>query len=122
MKAVRAIILLGAGLALGACDGDERTTRIAGDGDGARGREAITRYGCGACHEIPGVPGARGIVGPSLRGLGTRPYLAGHLPNDPGNLVAWIRRPRALDPKTIMPDLAVSERDAQDIAAFLIQR
>jgi hypothetical protein len=39
--------------------------------------------------------------------------------NDPPNLIAWIRRPRAFDPRAVMPDLAVTAADAQDIAAFL---
>ena len=70
------------------------------------------------CHHIPSVPGARGIVGPRSR-VSPRDLCRRRLTNEPANLVAWIRRPRVLDPQTIMPDLAVSERDAQDIAAFL---
>jgi cytochrome c2 len=104
---------------LGACDGDKRAPRVVTDGDRERGRQAVERYGCGACHRIPGVRSARGIVGPSLEGLAARPYIAGRMANDGSNLVAWIRGPRVLDPQTIMPDLAVSEPDARDIAAFL---
>jgi len=104
---------------LGACDGEKRAPRVVIDGDRERGRQAVERYGCGACHQIPGVRSARGIVGPSLEGLAARPYIAGRMANDVSNLVAWIRGPRVLDPKTIMPDLAVSEPDARDIAAFL---
>ncbi|MGH7278042.1 MAG: c-type cytochrome, partial [Candidatus Rokuibacteriota bacterium] len=87
--------------------------------DAARGHAALQRYGCGACHVIPGVAGARGIVGPSLANLSARPYLAGSLVNEPGNLVAWIRDPRGLQPRTVMPVLGVTEADARDIAAFL---
>ena len=105
-------------LAFAAC-GAEQPEPAARRGDAARRREAFARYGCGSCHHVPGIPGARGVVGPSLRGLAARPYLAGRLPNDPANLEAWIRRPRALDPGTLMPDLAVSEQDARNIAAFL---
>ena len=108
-------------VALTACDREEPGARILPGADVARGGQALTRYGCGACHQIPGVPGARGIVGPSLAGLANRPYLAGRLINDPLNLVAWIQRPRIHDPQTIMPDLAVSESDARDIAAFLFR-
>ena len=39
--------------------------RIAG-ADTGRGHRAMLRYGCGACHRIPGVPGARGLAGPPL--------------------------------------------------------
>jgi hypothetical protein len=51
--------------------------------------------------------------------LARRPYLAGSLVNEPGNLVAWVQDPRALAPGTIMPDLDVTASDARDIAAFL---
>jgi cytochrome c len=33
--------------------------------------------------------------------------------------VQWIRDPQHLKPGTAMPDLAVGERDARDIAAYL---
>lgn len=88
-------------------------------GDAARGRQAIEKYGCGGCHTIPGVRRARGNVGPALTGLSARPYLAGSLVNHPANLVDWVREPRRLDPRTVMPDLGVTESDARDIAAFL---
>jgi cytochrome c1 len=39
--------------------------------------------------------------------------------NTPKNLIEWIKRPHALDPKTAMPDLKVSDLDARDIAAYL---
>jgi cytochrome c1 len=41
------------------------------------------------------------------------------LPNTPENLVRWLRDPQKLNPRTAMPDLGVTERDAQDIAAYL---
>jgi hypothetical protein len=46
-------------------------------------------------------------------------YIGGVLPNQPSNLVRWIRFPRETDSLTAMPDLGVSERDARDIAAYL---
>jgi len=33
--------------------------------------QAFTRGGCAACHTIPGVPGAAGLVGPNLAAIGT---------------------------------------------------
>ena len=39
--------------------------------------------------------------------------------NDASNLIAWVRHPRRIDPHTLMPDLAVTEADGRDIAAFL---
>lgn len=88
-------------------------------GDVRAGRRAILHYGCGACHEIPGVPGANGRVGPSLDGVATRAEIAGRLPNDPDNLVRWVRHPQEVSPGGGMPDQAVGEQDGRDIVAYL---
>jgi cytochrome c1 len=85
-----------------------------------RGAQVMRQaYGCGACHVIPGVTGAGGIVGPPLNNWSRRVYIAGNLPNTPENLVRWIRHPQAVEPGTAMPDLGVTEADARDIAAYL---
>lgn len=84
-----------------------------------QGRAAIKPYGCGACHTIPGVIGARGRVGPSLDGFASRASIAGRFANTPENLVRWIRSPQALEPGSIMPDMGVTEPAARDIAAYL---
>ena len=103
-------ILAGATLSLCACESG---------GSPTRGSRAIARYGCGGCHAIPGIPGAAGRVGPSLAGFPERAFIAGSFPNEPDDLVRWIRHPQALRPGTAMPDLGVTERDARDIVAFL---
>jgi cytochrome c2 len=84
-----------------------------------RGQAAISRYGCGGCHTIPGVPGANGQVGPPLKGIASRVYIAGELANSPDNLIAWIQDPHAVDDNTAMPTLGVTPADARDIAAYL---
>lgn len=89
------------------------------EGDPERGRQAILRYGCGSCHVIPGIRSARGRVGPQLADLRNQIYLAGIMPNTPENLVQWIRHPRDADPRTAMPDLGVTQSDAEDIDAYL---
>ena len=61
----------------------------------------------------------RGMVGPPLRGVGERFYLAGRLPNTPENMIRWIRFPREVDPETLMPNMDVTEVDGRDLAAFL---
>ncbi len=92
----------------------------AGSGpDAARGRAAIAQYACVTCHQIPGIVGASAPVGPPLAGIGTRQLVAGVLPNTPDNLVRWLRSPQQVNPLSAMPDLAVSERDARDMAAYL---
>jgi cytochrome c2 len=87
--------------------------------DTERGRTAIKKYGCGTCHNIPGVSGAVGMVGPPLGQIAQRVYIAGVLPNEPDNMIRWIENPPGVDPKTAMPYMAVTPRDARDIAAYL---
>ena len=87
--------------------------------DAGRGKKAINQYACVTCHEIPGIVGANAPVGPPLKEIGTRGFIAGVLPNTPENMVRWLRHPQAVSPNSAMPDLGVSERDARDIAAYL---
>ena len=105
-----------------ACDGHEeivRTARQLTGGDPSRAPRAIRKYGCGSCHNIPGIAGARGLVGPPLDRFGLRTYVAGRLTNDAAHLTSWIEHPRNVDPKTAMPDMGVTPQDARDIAAYL---
>jgi cytochrome c len=88
-------------------------------GEPARGPRAALRYGCGTCHQIPGVPGARSTVGPPLGGMATRAMLAGKYSNSPKNLIEWIRHPQSMQPGSAMPDMAVTEQDGKDLAAYL---
>ena len=88
-------------------------------GDADRGAGLMVAHGCGACHTIPGVAGARGSVGPHLSGFADRAYVAGILPNEPGGLVRWLVDPPAHSPQTAMPDLGVTEAEARDMATYL---
>lgn len=88
-------------------------------GNEKRGQQIAAAYGCGACHTIPRIEGANGVVGPPLAHFGRRIYIAGAIPNHPDNLVHWIMDPPRMRPETAMPDMKVSEADAKDIAAFL---
>jgi cytochrome c551/c552 len=88
-------------------------------GEAQRGAVAIRNYGCGACHRIPGIAGAISMAGPPLDDWAQRRYIAGKLPNQPQNLIQWIRFPQAIAPGSAMPDLNVSEADARDISAYL---
>jgi cytochrome c len=105
------VLCLAPALLLAAC--------AAHSGGQAAGAAAISRYGCGSCHSIPGIAGARGMVGPPLAGIGMRMYVAGELPNTPDNLTHWIRHPASVHARTVMPELGVTAEDARDIAAFL---
>lgn len=107
-------------LLLGGCTDrrQEEAARRTG-GDPAEGRRLIKQHGCVACHTIPGVHGARAVVGPSLAGVGDRRYLGGVLANEPENMIRWLLDPRAHNPRTAMPDVVESEDDARHIAAYL---
>lgn len=87
----------------------------------SRGADAIREHGCGSCHAIPGIRGADATVGPPLTRFGRRAFIAGRLPNTPENLILWISDPRQVDPRTAMPDVGVSDEEARDIAAYLLE-
>jgi cytochrome c2 len=92
--------------------------KIAG-GDPEQGQRLIHAFGCGTCHTIEGVRGARGKVGPELDDFAEQHLLAGILPNTPPYLIAWLMDPVALSPRTGMPAQGVTEDEARDIAAYL---
>ncbi|WP_084636721.1 c-type cytochrome [Mesorhizobium sp. WSM3626] len=99
----------------------ETTILQAVGGDPDRAVPAMIRNGCGGCHEIPGVPGARGTVGPSLRGVAEREYV-GASRTSPDAMMRWISKARDVDPKTAMPNTNLSPQEARDITAYLYAR
>lgn len=103
------------------CSGDSRVQpgHSVPGGNPDRGRALIGLYGCGSCHDIPGVKGAHGTVGPPLEHFDQRGFVAGMVPNELEGLVEFIREPQKVAPGGAMPDMEVSERDAHDIAAYL---
>lgn len=88
-------------------------------GEPSRGEAAIGRYGCGGCHEIPGIRNARGTVGPPLTAIARRTYLAGRIANSPAGMMQWIQHPQKIEPGNAMPEMQVPEQDARDITAYL---
>ncbi len=96
-----------------------QSTEDALGNDPRHGATVIARSGCGVCHVIPGVTGARGRVGPPLDHVGGQAILAGTLPNTPANMALWIRSPQSVRPGDAMPNLELSEHDARDVAAYL---
>ena len=109
--------LLAFALLLAGCQSEKLAPAMGGDPE--NGRLLLRQFGCGSCHEIPQVAAARGKVGPPLRGISTRVYLAGVLPNTPENMAAFIRDPEKFAPRTAMPDLGVTEDHARDMVAYL---
>jgi cytochrome c len=88
-------------------------------GNAERGEAAIERYGCVACHSIPGIANPGSDVGPPLDQIATRSYIAGVLANTPDAMIRWLRDPPRVDPRTAMPNLGVSEAEARDMTAYL---
>jgi cytochrome c2 len=74
---------------------------------------------CATCHTIPGVEGAFGDVGPSLKGIAKHPQIAGKLPNNQDNMVKWLMHPQQVSPGAGMPELGLTEAQAGKIAAYL---
>jgi len=102
---------------ISACSDPSLHQKAAGDAE--RGRALLQQYGCGACHNIPGIRDASGTIGPPLDRLGRRVYVAGVLVNSPVELARWIREPDVVKPGTAMPNAHVTEQDARDIVAYL---
>jgi cytochrome c len=101
------------------CSGDKDPVRPVPGGDAAQGKRLIANYGCGACHVIPGLRGADGMVGPPLDHFARRAYIAGEVPNSVDFLLRWLEVPQAIEPGTDMPNLGVTEAQARNIAAYL---
>ena len=97
------------------------TVNPTGDPDGSveAGRVLLREYGCVACHQVPGVAGPQGRVGPPLGTIAERRTVAGTLPNTPDNLRYWIQEPQDVNPGSLMPDVGVTDDDVDDIVAYL---
>lgn len=107
--------------ALVACDGPPDRTPTLGDADIARGRQLVAAKGCTACHSFPDVRWPRGGLGPSLDGFGRQGLIAGRLPNQPGVLMQFVRNAPALVPGTAMPAVTMTDSEARDVTAYLLQ-
>jgi putative membrane protein len=112
-----AILLLP--LLLGGCRDAAQASNTSFGGNPKRGAALIQKFGCGACHTIPGIDDAKGLVGPPLDHMGSRVYLAGVLRNTPDNMMEWLRNPQQVVPNNAMPDVGLNEKQARDITAYL---
>jgi cytochrome c oxidase subunit II len=92
----------------------------AGDQQYALGEKLFTGKGCIACHSFAAVNAPKGMVGPNLANIGSRSYLAaGTLKNTDENLARWIRDPQGIKKGVLMPNLGVTEAEAQALVAYL---
>jgi cytochrome c1 len=111
-------LLLGAGVVLAGCS---QQASAPSDPNAAAGQMLIAQKGCGGCHTVPGVPGANGVIGPSLAGVASRSTIAGGgVPNNgPDDLKRWVLNPPAVKPGTPMPNLGLTDDEATKIVAYL---
>jgi len=80
----------------------------------------FTEKGCGGCHIVSGVAGAVGETGPSLTGLGGRSQIASTLDMNGDNLRAWLLDPPSIKSGTLMPNLGLSEDEADVLSNWLL--
>ena len=111
------IVVVLAGLS--ACKPTINGPSWSGLGDAKAGKTVIANAQCGACHEIPGIDGAGGRVGPPLTGFADRTVIAGVLPNAPDDLIRWLRFPQQVKPGDAMPDTGLDDQQARNAAAYL---
>jgi cytochrome c1 len=88
-------------------------------GNPEKAMQAITRFGCAACHQIPGAHVPGGVAAPPLSGIKERIYIGGVAYNTPENLIRWIVNPKQFEPHTGMPVTGITESEARDVAAYL---
>ncbi len=106
---------------LAACDGPpDRTPRL-DEANVARGLRLVSYKGCVACHTFPDVAWPRGALGPSLDRFGAQGLIAGRLPNQAGVLMQFVRNAPAMVPGTAMPAIPMSDQEARDVTAYLLQ-
>jgi cytochrome c oxidase subunit 2 len=80
---------------------------------------AVVQYRCGLCHQVRGTP-AGAVSAPDLTHLMSRRTIAaGVIPNNPGNLVAWIENAQDLKPGNLMPNQYLSGEQLSDVQAYL---
>lgn len=106
-------------LLLAACANESDAPRFGTREDAARGAIVLHQYGCGACHRIPGIASADGVVGPPLAAMARRVYIGRGLPNTPDNMIRWIRAPQEFAPHSAMPDMQVTAADAAAMVSYL---
>lgn len=86
-------------------------------GNVERGKNLINEVGCMGCHGVEGFDDiskkVNPLAGPYLTGTGTKV-------RSKDWLVSWLKKPSHYDPNTIMPSFRLTDREANDIAAYLL--
>ena len=88
--------------------------------DTVAGSQLFMMKGCVGCHSLNATKPMG--IGPNLAGIGRRRYIAaGWLENTDANLAKWIQHPQTVKHGVLMPDLGVTEAEAQSLVAYLRQ-
>jgi cytochrome c oxidase subunit 2 len=99
--------------------GESAGTRATGTSQERRGEQVFLDNACASCHTLRGTS-ARGTVGPDLTHVASRTTLAAlTIPNTRGALSGWVRDPQHVKPGNRMPGLDLSDRDFNDVVAYL---
>jgi len=105
-------------LATAACKPPPEPSQAVAIADPERGRVAIERAGCGACHTIAGV-WPQGRTAMAIDRIADQALIAGRLPNRPDLLAAFLRNAPATVPGSTMPPMPLGEEEARDAVAYL---
>ncbi|EQC47023.1 cytochrome C [Bacteriovorax sp. BSW11_IV] len=85
-------------------------------GNSEKGKELVKSVGCMACHGVddfaPESKKVNAHAGPFLTGIGSKV--------DADWLVSWLKKPSHYQEDTIMPSFRLTDREANDITAYLM--
>jgi cytochrome c oxidase subunit 2 len=88
--------------------------------DTLQGSQLFMMKGCIGCHSLNATREMG--IGPNLAGIGARRMIAaGWLENTDANLARWIMDPQDVKKGSLMPDMGVTEAEAQALVAYLRQ-
>jgi cytochrome c oxidase subunit 2 len=83
------------------------------------GAKLFQQASCANCHAIRGTS-ASGYVGPDLTHVGSRSTLAAlTIPNDRSHLLHWIVDAQDVKPGNQMPNIRLTNQQAQTLATYL---
>lgn len=120
MKIGGKIIVVVAFAAMAACKPISRSGFELDKDAAKRGKSVAIQAQCAACHAMPGIDWPKGGLGPSLVNYGEGAMIAGVLPKQPDNLAKFIPNAPAYRPDSMMPAMDLSDRQARDLAHYLL--
>ncbi len=83
------------------------------------GQQLFSSKGCVGCHAVNGL-NTYNRTGPDLSYIGSRTTIAaGTLENNRENMVRWLRFTDTVKPGVLMPNLGLSQQEAEALAAYL---